>query len=383
MRQMTTLVLAVARPTRARSRVGRRSAYEYRRLASSNTTMARYQSEPKGSMVRMSSWSVRRASLSHDDQLQVAAATTRYDDDSDTGQRRRISKQVGQQKVIDFAFRNRLHLLPAATLIVWAAPPLYGSSPTWRTLPPILLVGFGVYQINRVFDLVEDEINDASAYRHTLRRRASILALATAAMSASVILSVILSNYAATVALVAIVVLGVLYSVPFLRVGGRGRLRLKQILILKNVVPSLVWALTTIVYPALESGEAAPFDMVLAVVALGTAIFTIEVAWDVRDMRGDSVADVRTLANAYGAHRALLVPLVTSLVAAAAIVVIVAFGEVTLLWLMPAAFLVVFSTLAYMWTYALASDRRRSHVLVLINTLSLVPLGLAGYWGYS
>jgi hypothetical protein len=102
---------------------------------------------------------------------------------------------------IDFVIRNRIHLLPAAALITWAAPPLYGSTPSWHALPSILLAALGIYQLNRVCDSVEDEINDPDAYAKTSAAATILRTVAIGAISASIALSIVLTNYAATAAL--------------------------------------------------------------------------------------------------------------------------------------------------------------------------------------
>lgn len=244
--------------------------------------------------------------------------------------------------------RKRIHLLPAAALITWAAPPLYGSTPSWHALPSILLAALGIYQLNRVCDSVEDEINDPDAYAKTSAAATILRTVAIGAISASIALSIVLTNYAATAALSLLLLAGVLYSVPFLR-RGRDRIRLKQISRLKNVVPSVVWPFVTIVYPAMSGAGVHLPLLLLAVTALSCSVFTIEVAWDVRDSRGDEVAGIRTLANTTGARRALLVPLLASCGEALVILALIQWGTVPTLWLLPAVLLVLLPTIAYLW----------------------------------
>jgi 4-hydroxybenzoate polyprenyltransferase len=292
----------------------------------------------------------------------------------------RIAPRVtGARSVVDFVLRHRIHLLPAAALIVWAAPPLYGSIPSWRALPSVVLGIFGIYELNRVFDVVEDEINDPGGYAKTIATRTLIRGVAVGVMAASILLSMILTGYAATLALSLMLLAGVLYSVPFLG-GGRARIRLKQVTGVKNVVPSVVWPLLTIAYPAMSGTGAHLVRLFLAVAALALAVFTIEVAWDARDSRGDRIVGIRTLANTLGARRALLVPLLASCAAALFVVALVYLGRLPMLWLLPALFLILLPAIAYLWRDSFATDRDRSHALILINTLALILLGLAGRW---
>jgi 4-hydroxybenzoate polyprenyltransferase len=290
---------------------------------------------------------------------------------------------IGTRKsVMDFVIRNRIHLLPTAALIVWAAPPLYGSTPSWDAVPSILLAGFGIYELNRVFDFVEDEINDPDAYARTSVNKTLVRNVAIGAILVSIFLSIVLTSYVATITLSIMILAGILYSVPFLE-RERGRARLKQIPGIKNVVPSLVWPFATIVYPAIPSPEVHLLQLLLAVTGLSCCVFTLEVAWDVRDSYGDQIAGIRTLATALGSYRALIVPLLASCGEALVIVLLVYSGSLAKLWLLPALLLVLLPAVAYLWRDSLARDRIRSHLLVLMNILPLILLGVAGRWRHN
>jgi 4-hydroxybenzoate polyprenyltransferase len=288
-----------------------------------------------------------------------------------------------KRSVIDFAIRNRMHLGLGAALVIWAFPPWFGSTPSWKAFPSVLLAGFTIYQLNRVFDVVEDEVNDPNAYARTYARKTMIRNLAITAMLASLFLSIVDMNYLATAVLSIIILLGVLYSIPFLkREQGEPR-RLKQIGILKNAIPSVVWPSATILYPAMASSTVRWLQLMLAITGIACWVFTIEVAWDVRDSRGDRIAGINTFVTAFGARRALIVPLGVSCTQSLVVVLLVYFGDLAKVWLLPALLLVLLPVVAYLWKDSLASNRDRSHLLVLINTLALIPLGLAGRWGQS
>ena len=283
-----------------------------------------------------------------------------------------------KRSVIDFVIRNRFHLGPGAILIMWAMPPWYGSTPDWKAAPSVLLAGFGLYQLNRVFDLVEDQVNDPAAYARTAAVRNMLRGVAFSALLASLGLSIVLMNYVATALLAIVLLPGVLYSVPFLKIASGEPHRLKQVLGLKNAIPSVVWPVTTILYPANSSPGVHRLPLALAVIAVACSVFTIEVAWDVRDAPGDRVAGVRTLATEFGSGRALLAPFIVSCVQALVIALLVFFGEIATRWLFLATLLVLLPAVAYLWKRSLASSRDRSHLLVLMNISALIPLGLVG-----
>lgn len=282
--------------------------------------------------------------------------------------------------LMDFVIRNRIHLWPAAVLIVWALPPWYGSAPAWKAVPSILLAGFGLYQLNRVFDLVEDQVNDPAAYARTAIVKNMLCGVSISALVASLGLSIVLMNYVATTLLAVMLLPGVFYSVPFIRREPGEPRRLKQVSGLKNPIPSVVWPVTTVLYPAISRPGVRGLPLALALTAVACGVFTIEVAWDVRDSRGDRVAGIRTLATEVGLDRALLVPFVVSCAQALVIALLVYADELAARWLFPAILLVLLPAVAYRWRNSLASNRDRSHLLVLMNISALILLGLAGRW---
>lgn len=285
-----------------------------------------------------------------------------------------------RRNVTDFMIHNRVHLLPAAVLIMWAMPPWYGSAPTWNAAPAVILAGGGIYQLNRVFDLVEDEINDPGAHAQTVTAKSIVRISATGAIIASIVLSAVLMRHLAAIMLSLATVLGVLYSVPFFAGKQQKLRRLKQVAILKNVIPSAVWPCATILCQAMSGSGTHLLQLCLALTWLSCGVFTIEVAWDIRDSRGDRIAEIGTLATVFGVRRAALVPLVASGAEALVIMLLVWFGYLTVAWLLPALLLVLLSVVAYLWKYALACNRDVSHLLVLMNISALVPMGLVGRW---
>jgi len=281
---------------------------------------------------------------------------------------------------LDSVMQSRIHLWPGAALIVWALPQWYGLTPSWSAVPSITLAGFGLYQLNRVFDVAEDEVNDPGANSRVSARRTAVRSAAAGAIFASLLLSVVLMGFTATATLSILVLLGVLYSVPFLRRGRGDTRRLKQVASLKNAIPALVWSMATVLYPAMSRAGIRWLPFLLVLTGLCCIVFTIEVAWDIRDVRGDRAAGVSTLATAFGVQRALLGPIAASGVLAVMIVGLVYIGALSSLWLLPALLLVVLPAIAYAWKDSLAIDRDRSHILALVNVLALVPMSLVGRW---
>ncbi|MGN9785151.1 UbiA family prenyltransferase [Nonomuraea sp. ZG12] len=273
---------------------------------------------------------------------------------------------------MQFIVNNRIYLGVGAIAVMWAMPPWFGAEVAWTAMLPVLMAGLGVYQFNRVFDFVEDQINDPGAYAQAYRSRTALRALAVAAMVTSLLLSMAFQGYAATALLAVMLLSGVLYSAPFLT-----RRRLKQVAGVKNVIPSLVWPVATLVHPT----GVLTLESMLAVGLIACSVFTIEVAWDVRDRRGDRIAGIDSFAAILGPTKALVIPLATSLTYALFVALLVLLGRLPAIWLFPGMLPALSVGIALLWKDSLAASRGLSHVLVLINVLALVPLGIAGRWG--
>ncbi|MEO3875212.1 UbiA family prenyltransferase [Nonomuraea sp. B12E4] len=285
----------------------------------------------------------------------------------------RLREAPGRVSIVQFIVNNRVYLGAGAIAIMWAMPPWFGAEVAWMAMLPVLLAGFGVYQFNRVFDFVEDQINDPGAYAQAYRSRTALRAMAVAAMVASLLLSMVFLGYAATALLAVMLLAGVLYSAPLLT-----HRRLKQVAGAKNVIPSLVWPVATLVYPT----GVLTLESMLAVGLVACSVFTIEVAWDVRDRRGDRIAGINSFAAILGPTKALVIPLAASLTYALFVALLVAlFDRLPAIWLFPGMLPALLAGIALLWKDSLAASRGLSHLLVLINMLALLPLSIAGRWG--
>lgn len=87
--------------------------------------------------------------------------------------------------------------------------------------------------------------------------------------------------------------LGFLYShqLKFLKIR-----RLKEIILLKNIISALVWALTPLTISFIFLGKI----NFLAFIHTFIMVFIIEVMWDIRDIEGDLVNRISTIPNKFG-----------------------------------------------------------------------------------
>lgn len=97
--------------------------------------------------------------------------------------------------------------------------------------------------------------------------------------------------------------LGAMYGTRLRLRGGR-TLRIKGVGWLKNSYSAGLWAIGVIIGPYLYSGTGFDARTILACVAMFFLVFFVELLWDVRDVRGDRVAELRTIPLCFGEFRA-------------------------------------------------------------------------------
>jgi 4-hydroxybenzoate polyprenyltransferase len=105
--------------------------------------------------------------------------------------------------------------------------------------------------------------------------------------------------------LVPLAILTFLYSIPLFK-KQEIRFRLKEIPGIKTILIALVWTAMTVVIPTLQSGHEFRFlPFILVFAERFTFIFAIAIPFDIRDMRADALAGIRTIPVASGEKRSL------------------------------------------------------------------------------
>ena len=153
-----------------------------------------------------------------------------------------------------------------------------------------------VYLLNKVTDTVEDAINlRGGPISEAARQPTHIVALLC--LWAPLGYLIFAPEYLPLYAVVA--VLGYYYSrpVPFFA----KKVRLKQILFIKNTVSACIWSLPPVGIQMIVLSRNITDPAILKIAVLLFCIsYTFEALWDVRDMEGDKVAGVHTIANTFG-----------------------------------------------------------------------------------
>jgi 4-hydroxybenzoate polyprenyltransferase len=171
---------------------------------------------------------------------------------------------------------------------------------------PVAALALMIYALNGVSDRAEDRLNDPAKANALAQNGWPLIAVASAALLVSAILLARTGRLHIVYGL--ILVAGLFYSfrlVPWYQPSrGLTRLRLKDVLLLKNLSVGLTWAASVFVVPIMDhpSAPPAPGYWVLAA-GYGFLATMNSVFSDLKDQAGDRAAGVLTLPVVVGAPR--------------------------------------------------------------------------------
>ncbi|NLD94040.1 MAG: UbiA family prenyltransferase [Fibrobacter sp.] len=192
----------------------------------------------------------------------------------------------------------------AAGLQMFGALLYFDSKPDTILIFSYVIISFSIYLLNRYTD-DEDSIN-CPEQRMYFQRKKSLSAIPIAMIFISFIL--LASFSLLTIWHIVLIVCGVVYSVamvPWLKNKKLVFLRIKDVVILKNISVSLLWGITPFAIAAsITSTETtmnpSTLDLVVVIFAFCLTTFINTTSCDVRDIEGDQIAGVRTIAAILG-----------------------------------------------------------------------------------
>ena len=217
---------------------------------------------------------------------------------------------------------RRAHLQVWLQGLAWAQVLLAGATAvgTWMIqalarLParpePIVEVGlvfFSIYALDRTLAEPDtDSLNHPERERFVRRHARKLLGLAVAAYAVALGLAA-REGWGQVGVLLLPLAAVLLYSFPFVpRPLGRwlGFRRLKDILVIKNVVVAATFATTLTLAPVPPRGAVEVHTLVAFWLFVFVRFFINSIVFDVRDEHGDRLKGIRTLPVVMGAHRTL------------------------------------------------------------------------------
>lgn len=234
--------------------------------------------------------------------------------------------------LLTFLSVSRLHIVAIAALGTLT----FGWLFTGVHAPSLALIAavdwFLVNLVNRVVDLPEDRANRIAGTELVARRSGALVVLSLGVLAASFVVVQVVEPELWPLR-VAYHLLGLVYNVRLIPVGGGRRTRLKELYAIKNTASALGFVITVFGYPlvALAAERTVGWGYV---VTMGVFFFfselSYEVVYDLRDVEGDRQARVPTFPVVHG--RAVTRGIVYGLLATSAAALAVGYGAGLIDW---------------------------------------------------
>lgn len=269
---------------------------------------------------------------------------------------------------------NRLQATIFSIAALWGLSGLLGYAVRpidWIIVP---LLATSTYQMNRLSDFEEDRFNDPDDAGLATQNRLSILMICYSTGAGALLIGLLFSNVVGIALIVALLLLGYLYSFP--TIGRDPTLRLKDIFIGKNLAPAIGWAATVVLYPVVNIGI--PLDptffLCLSTIFMGS--FLLEIICDVRDIDGDRLANVQSIPVQLGLARTQQI--LTALNSASGLFVLaaVSFGFLAWPWIMFVLNSALVAGVTNLYFAKLARNRLISHALIFFQIILVCILGI-------
>jgi 4-hydroxybenzoate polyprenyltransferase len=230
-------------------------------------------------------------------------------------------------------FKSVLKIFAPTTFLGFAAGlEMFAAQIYFKTPPDIILVltsvalSFSIYMLNKFTD--EEDSYNCPEQRLFFQRKTFLILLPVL----MIIISMLTLIFSSRLALwhIILVVSGVFYSVtmvPFIKNRKLVFLRLKDVIILKNVTVGVMWGVTPFAIALTQANEIPPLtDLVIVIFAFCLTTLINSTTCDVRDMVGDRYAGVKTIPTQLGIRNTFNLLGVISLISALIISIIALSG---------------------------------------------------------
>jgi 4-hydroxybenzoate polyprenyltransferase len=194
--------------------------------------------------------------------------------------------------VISFVTVTSIFTGAVVVAILYISFLLQGILSSALLLIATFFLGVSVYSLNKVTDLKEDLVNLPDRARFVKQHRDFLLFVSLESINIAVVLA-FLSNPSAIIIILLAFSVGVFYSI------GMRRLKLKNVLLLKNIMIAGTCTVAAALLPlAVHAGI--PFVVLMVAYFIFLKALINSVLFDVRDIEGDRKAGVRTVPLSLG-----------------------------------------------------------------------------------
>lgn len=269
------------------------------------------------------------------------------------------------KRIIHAFILNRLHIIFSAPAIMWCWSGFLEVRFRGMDYVIITLAVACICQWNRLTDAEEDVINCPTDLHDAQSREKAIKIFCYASGVLSVVLALITEPAWLMAALIVFgAATGYFYNTPVLP--SKPHLRLKNIFIIKNVSSGAGWSAGLLVFPMLRAHTQPDGRFFTAFFYMFVMVMTYEIMWDIRDVRGDDRAGIRTLPVVLGIRSALMYAAVLQFFCLGIIISGLANARLTPIWsiyLLPSVMILM---LIVFFPRLIRYNRRLSHVLVMM-----------------
>lgn len=204
---------------------------------------------------------------------------------------------VTLSKIFDILVYSNIYISLGAASLTYTLFKVIEASINYILLVPFFIM-FLIYTFNNKTDTKEDSISNSKKSEFNMKYNKYFLAFALSGYVLSVIFGFTTSIWGGIAVLVPLII-GFLYSKKYIP-SKSGKMRLKDILFLKNFVVALTWAYTTTILPVILlslpiTQEIIFFGMIIFFLLLSNTIF-----FDIKDIYGDSKNGIQTIPITYG-----------------------------------------------------------------------------------
>ncbi|NYT01633.1 MAG: UbiA family prenyltransferase [Methanosarcinales archaeon] len=166
----------------------------------------------------------------------------------------------------------------------------------------VFLVSFCVYSLDKVADMNNDLTNMPERCGFLAGRRNTVIAYSLAAYAGALAIVWMIEPMALPVVFVPFIA-NAFYGTKLIP----GLPRLKDIPVMKNVIVAIAWSLTTILIAGYQILFTAPEVVAMVIYFMLIKTFIDTVLYDVRDVKGDREAGVRTMPALLGERKTIIV----------------------------------------------------------------------------
>ena len=201
------------------------------------------------------------------------------------------------KKIIEFVIHSSLSVGLVAMTMLFISQSLLGLPTSLELLLIAFLISFSAYNINRKTDTKEDRISypERTEFLNIYYKYIKIMAL----IAYIIALFVSFSNSLVVGLIVLLPLISVsLYSIPW--IPAFTTTRLKDIFVVKNATVATVWATGVIILPLAYFEKPLTLTSMAVFFYIFLKVFGNSVTFDIRDVAGDTVHNIRTIPIKFG-----------------------------------------------------------------------------------